>query len=439
MQRCVSQVETEFAQFLHALPPNWAELMRDLGAFTYAGKIRSPQELLHALFLYGGPDQSLREVAGTLTLHGERITDQAVWKRLHRCAPFLKALVHKMLPLDQLPMVPQHLRFLACDGTTVQRPGATSSDYRLHLVINLVTLGLHAVQVTEAKTGESLKQYRFQPGDVLVGDQGYCSYASILDTVCQQHADVIIRWNHQRALYDPHDPNRPLDLCTTLKTQAPGTIVSRPVILKYAETSKTKDQRALQGTLHVYRMQEKEAQAARKKVSRKHQKKQRTLSAKTLFLRQFVLVFTSLSSTVLCGETALALYRCRWQIELAIKRMKSLIHIDKLRTKHRSKLAEVYLYSKILYQLIVDHAMRITFGHTWGDLDQERQGTWWRCYKLLKARLDALLIAQWAWTAVQVHECFAVMMERPRKRKLQCLPRRIVALQQQLHALPHAA
>jgi Transposase DDE domain len=439
MQRRVPEGETTFEQLVHALPPDWEEMMRNLGAFTYAGKIQSPAELLRALFLYGGPDQSLREVAGTLTLQAARITDQAVWKRLQRCAPFLKALVKRMLPLDTLPPVPQSLRFLACDGTTVQRPGATSSDYRLHLVINLVTLGLHEVQVTETKTGESLKQYRLQAGDVMVGDQGYCSYAGILHTVEQQHADVLVRWNHQRALYDPDDPKRALDFCTILKTQAPGTIVSRPVVLKYAETSKTKDPRMLSGTLHIYRMQEKEAQAARKKVSKKHQKLQRKLSAKTLFLRQFVLVFTSVSSHVLCGETALALYRCRWQIELAIKRMKSLLHIDKLRTKQRSKLAEVYLYSKIIYQLLVDHAMRTTFGAVWGSLDQARQGTWWRFYKLLKARFDAILRGQWTWEAVRVRACFHVLMERPRKRKLQCLPRRVVEHQQRLNVLLHAA
>ena len=439
MQRHVSQVEQEFEQFLYALPADWEDMMRNLGAFTYAGKIQSPQELLRALFLYGGPDQSLREVAGTLTLHAERITDQAVWKRLQRCAPFLKALLQKMLPLDELPAVPQHLRFLACDGTTVQRPGATSSEYRLHLVINLVTLGLQEIHVTETKIGESLKHYRLHAGDVMVGEQGYCSYAGILDAVCQQHADVIVRWNHQRALYDPHNINCALDFCTILKTQAPGTIISRSVVLKYAETSKTKDQRTIHGTLHIYRMQEKEAQAARKKVSRKHQRKQRKISTKTLFLRQFVLVFTSLSPQVLCGETALAIYRCRWQIELAIKRMKSIIHIDKLRTKQHSKLAEVYLYSKLIYQLIVEHDIRTTFGYVWGTLDQERQGTWWRCSKLLKARLDAILIAQWAWKAVRIHECFHVMLERPRKRKLQCLPRRVVALQQRLNTFPQAA
>jgi IS4 transposase len=77
-------------------------------------------------------------------------------------------------------------------------------------------------------------------------------------------------------------------------------------------------------------------------------------------------VFTSLSATVFSGETVLALYRCRWQIEVAIKRMKSLINIQKLRAKRGSQLTEVYLYGKVLYLLLIDQEMRITFGHAWG-------------------------------------------------------------------------
>jgi hypothetical protein len=83
--------------------------------------------------------------------------------------------------------------------------------------------------------------------------------------------------------------------------------------------------------------------------------------------------------------------------------------------------------------------MYTTCGHGWGSLDQERPGTWWRCDKLVKARLDAILRAQWTWEAVRVHEGFHVRMERPRKRKLQYLPRRVVELQQRLNALPQAA
>lgn len=175
----------------------------------------------------------------------------------------------------------------------------------------------------------------------MVGDQGYCSYAGLLHTVSPQHAEVLVRWNHQRAVYDPQDPSRALDFCPRLQTQTPGTITSRAVVRKYADTSKTKDQRTLHGTLHVYRMQEKDARGARKKVARKHCKKQRKLSTKTLFLRQVVLVFTSLSATARCGEMALALYRCRWQMAFAMKRRQSIIHRDKRRSKQRSKLAEV--------------------------------------------------------------------------------------------------
>jgi hypothetical protein len=83
--------------------------------------------------------------------------------------------------------------------------------------------------------------------------------------------------------------------------------------------------------------------------------------------------------------------------------------------------------------------MRPTFGDTWGCVNQERQGTGRRLYKLLKARLDALVIAQGAWRPARVHEGFHVMMERPRKRKLPCLPSRVVVLQPSLAAFSEAA
>jgi hypothetical protein len=439
MQQPSTQVDTEFAQFLQGLPADWETRMRELGAFTYAGKIQSPPELLRAIFLYCGPDQSLREVAGTLTLRAERITDQAVWKRLHRCTPFLTTLLKQMLSLEELPALPQPLRFLSCDGTTGECPGATSADYRRHLTINLVHLQLHEVLIGNTKKGESLKNYHLRAGDGAVVDRGYCSYAGILDTVCTRRADVIVRWNHQLPLYEPQEKSRAIDCCAGLQSQQPGTIRSFSGIVQYAETSKKKEKRELSGLLHVYRRTAKEAKAASRKVRRTYQKKQRKRSEKTRFLRQFVFVFTSLSSAVLSGETVLAIYRCRWQIERAIKRMKSLINLNTLRAHRGSTLADVYLYGKVLYLLLVEQSMRTTFGHAWGGLDGERAGTSWRLYKLLKARLDAILIAQWAWRPEAVPACFHVLMEQPRKRKLQHLPRRVVELRYTLNALPKAA
>jgi hypothetical protein len=57
----------------------------------------------------------------------------------------------------------------------------------------LVTLGLHDGQGTETKSGERLRQYPRQAGDVMVGDQGDCSSAGMRPAVSQQHAAGIVR------------------------------------------------------------------------------------------------------------------------------------------------------------------------------------------------------------------------------------------------------
>ncbi len=44
--------------------------------------------------------------------------------------------------------------FLVIDASTVQSPGAIGTDYRVHLVIDLVRLHLVEVTVTNEHTGE---------------------------------------------------------------------------------------------------------------------------------------------------------------------------------------------------------------------------------------------------------------------------------------------
>jgi hypothetical protein len=73
------------------------------------------------------------------------------------------------------------------------------------------------------------------------------------------------------------------------------------------------------------------------------------------------------------------------------------------------------------------------------DALQKRHGTWWRLYKLLPARFDAILIAQWNWRRAAVPACLHVLMERPRRRTLPSLPSRVVELQPRLDALPATA
>jgi hypothetical protein len=135
-----------------------------------------------------------------------------------------------------------------------------------------------------------------------------------------------------------------------------------------------------------------------------------------------VLVFTTLAPTVLSAQTLLEVYRCRWQIELAIKRWKSVLDGDAVRAKAGSPLAEVWLHGKLLYALMLERRMRRTLGDRWGRLDQERVGTWWRVWEMLKDAIAPLITGALFWKEDAWAACWKVLMERPRRRKLQQLP-----------------
>ena len=136
----------------------------------------------------------------------------------------------------------------------------------------------------------------------------------------------------------------------------------------------------------------------------------------------WVLVFTTLAPAVLSAQTIMALYRCRWQVELAIKRWKSVLDVDALRAKATSPLAEVWLHGKLLYALMLERRMRRQLGDSWGRLDHERVGTWWRVWGMLKDELAPMITGALFWKADAWAACLKVLMERPRRRKLQQLP-----------------
>jgi hypothetical protein len=78
----------------------------------------------------------------------------------------------------------------------------------------------------------------------------------------------------------------------------------------------TGGQHAVQGWVHAYRLNVEQANRARHKCRQGHKKG--TPSAESLFLAGWVLVFTPLAPVVLSPQTIMALYRGRWQVEIAI-------------------------------------------------------------------------------------------------------------------------
>jgi hypothetical protein len=209
------------------LPPEFKDLAIEFKSFTRGSKIKTVEELLRMVLLYCGLDLSFREVASNMTLLDERITDEAVRKRLKACQPWVKALLSNMLDSKNLDNLPSSFRFCAFDGSSIQASrqkffsktfaskAATGTDYRLHIGIDLVTLEFTHLLVTDKRTGESLKHYSLNKRDVAVVDRGYCHALTIYEKK-KLGSYVIVRYNHATMpLYK--DDATPLDLVSELK------------------------------------------------------------------------------------------------------------------------------------------------------------------------------------------------------------------------------
>src|SRR5262249_2520993 len=116
-------------------------------------------------------------------------------------------------------------------------------------------------------------------------------------------------------------------------------------------------------------------------------------------------------------QTRLALYRWRWQGDIAIKRWTSVLDRDALRAKASSPLAEGWLQGKWLYALMLERRMRRQLGASWGRLAHERVGTWWRVWGMLKDERAPMITGALFWKEDAWAAGLKVLMERPRRRK----------------------
>jgi hypothetical protein len=131
---------------------------------------------------------------------------------------------------------------------------------------------------------------------------------------------------------------------------------------------------------------------------------------------------------VLNTETIAALYRLRWQVELVIKRLKSLLDIDCLRARKDSDLAELYLYGKLLYAAVVEKIATRRFKLSPINTIEERILTPWRLWVLVAYDVQSWLISSMPAQIHYVSDAKKALGERPRKRKLQTLPKQVCRL-----------
>lgn len=427
MRHHPDNTDKELERIIQALLPCAEKMAKKCEVLRRARKVRNITGLLRIVFLYCGLDKPVRTVASIFTLLYERITDTAIRKRLLACKNWLRAILVEELDTGRISEKLGEFRFLVIDGTCVQGPGSTGTDYRLHVAVELETLSVTEIKVTDRKTGESLRNFSFGPGDVVIGDRAY-SQVGAMRAIHDQGVRMVIRLN--TGAVRPYDSEgNPVDLVDRLKGQAECS--TRTLKETVGGTPETR----LEGYIHAYRLTEAQGAENRRKIRTRAAKKGVTVKKETLFFADFVIIFTTLSPVLLQGTEISDLYRLRWQVELLFKRWKSILDVDKLRCRLGSHLADVWLYGKLLYVLMTDRRARRTFGDAMAGLDEQRAATLWRPWQLTKEEIDIIIGATDCRSRTRRDDALEVLRERPRKRRLQRIPTGAVWLARTINSL----
>jgi hypothetical protein len=183
------------------------------------------------------------------------------------------------------------------------------------------------------------------------------------------------------------------------------------------------ENKRIEATVHATPLSEDKAAEARRRTQQTAAKKGRTPKQETLYLSGWVLVLTTVPTTILDTKTVAALDRLRWQVELVIKRLKSLLDIDCLRARKDSDLAELYLYGKLLYAAVIEKIATRRFKPSPTNTMQDRTLTPWRLWVLVASDVQSWLMRSMPARIKYAADAKKALCERPRKRKLQTLPK----------------
>lgn len=330
------------------LPAGWEDKAREYGALRRARGVADARALLRILLLHVGAGCSLAETSLRARQMGwGQLNAAAVYKRLRGAEEWLRWLAEQMRGGLRMSAPAVERRVRAVDATTVCEAGSTGTDWRIHYAINLATLQCDFFQLTDVQGGEKWQRFPVQAGDVLLGDRGYATPQGV-QHVMQAGGDVVVRLNRGALpLYERGGERLAvLEAARTLSGRQTG---------EWAAGVRDEAGGNLPGRLIIVRKSRQAALQARRRLRQAASRKQQPVSAEALEAAQYFFLWTSLRMGWSRFQV-LELYRCRWQIELAFKRMKSILGLGHL-PKHDPESCRAWLHGKLFVSLLVERLM----------------------------------------------------------------------------------
>jgi hypothetical protein len=335
-------------QLQEHLPPGFdlEQTARARRAFVRPREVKDVATLLQLAMAYGGCGMSLREVCAWAAAIGlAELQNPSLIDRLCNAAPWLgdivAALVRREVAVPAKRWSGYRLR--ALDATTLCQPGADRTTWRVHVGYDLATRQVDQIELTDNRGGENLQRLTYQPGEIVLADRIYARARNLLQ-VKEEGADFIVRtgWS---SLSWKHPNGSDLDLFATLDAQKHET---SEVLVRVEHGKKRQDVR-----LVIWRKSPEQAQAEQERLLKNAKKRGTNVDPRSLEAAKYVMILTSLPADVFPASDVLAIYRFRWQIELAFKRMKSLAGLDELAAK-KPELARAWIYARLIVYLMAE-------------------------------------------------------------------------------------
>jgi hypothetical protein len=358
----VSILSEEWAVVRGLLPEGWEALARETGALQRARGVKDAETLLRLILLHAAGGLSMRQaVVRAKMAKLASISDVALHKRLRASVSWLSALSARMLVSEKRASREirslEGMRIRAIDASTVQEPGATGTSWRLHYCITLPTLTCDAFDVTGQDKAESFRWLPVRAGDVILADRGYCQRGGVAHVLRHGGHVVLRKTTTTFPLQDR--AGRPFALLQQLRTLPKRAVKEWPVQFETAHGR-------VAARLCAVRKSPIAAARARRRARKIGIRKQLKTKPGTLEAAKYVFVVTTMPRDLATAAQVLELYRMRWQVELAFKRLKSLLGVGHV-PKYDQASARAWIQAKVLTALMIEALMdRARFFSPWG-------------------------------------------------------------------------